>query len=155
LEIAAYVIEGLVWLHEFVGLLDGFRLARELIEHHGDGLFPMPDEGGLETRAAPLTGLNGDDAEGTLLVPITRVPITEATRIGRPDCAHYQQAVALGKLADAKVREQKIAEGALSLDAFQREVTESSAPFYGSLVEDLNQCREEFAKLGAALGARC
>jgi type VI secretion system protein ImpA len=155
LEITAYLIEALVRLHGFAGLRDGFRLARELVEQFWTGLYPQPDEDGLETRVAPLTGLNGDDAEGTLLVPIARVPITEATSIGRLDCTHYQQAVALGKLADAKVREQKIAEGALSLDAFQKAVGESSAPFYANLVEDLNQCRDEFAQLGAALDARC
>jgi type VI secretion system protein ImpA len=155
LEITAYLIEALVRLHGFAGLRDGFRLARELVEQFWDGLYPLPDEDGLESRVAPLTGLNGDDAEGTLLVPITRVSITEATSIGKLNCTHYQQAVALGKLADAKLRAQKIDEGALSLDAFQKAVGESSAAFYGNLVEDLNQCRDEFAKLGAALDARC
>jgi type VI secretion system protein ImpA len=155
LEITAYLIEALIRLHGFAGLRDGFRLARELVEQYWDGLYPLPDEDGLETRVAPLTGLNGDDAEGTLLVPITRVPITEATSVGRLDSTHYQQAVALGKLADAKVRDQKIAEGALTLEAFQKAVGESSAPFYHNLVEDLGQCAEEFTQLGAALDARC
>jgi type VI secretion system protein ImpA len=155
LEITVYLIEALVRLHGYAGLRDGFRLARELVEQFWEGLYPLPDEDGLETRVAPLTGLNGDDAEGTLLTPIARVPITEATSIGRLDCTHYQQAVALGKLADPKVQEQKIAEGALSLDAFKKAVGESSAPFYGNLVEDLNQCQDEFARLGAALDARC
>jgi type VI secretion system protein ImpA len=155
LEITAYLIEALVRLHGFAGLRDGFRLARELVEHYWDGLYPQPDEDGLETRVAPLTGLNGDDAEGTLLVPITRVPITEATSVGRLDCTHYQQAVALAKQTDAKVRDQKIAEGTLTLEAFQKAVGESSAAFYTNLVEDLGQCVEEFSQLGAALDTRC
>src|SRR5262249_55187402 len=127
----------------------------ELVEKYWDGLYPQPDEEGLETRLAPLAGLNGEDAEGTLLVPITRVPITEATSLGRLDCTHYQQAIALGKLTDPKVRDQKIAAGAHSLDAFQKAVGESSAPFYSNLVEDLGQCLKEFTQLGAALDARC
>ena len=155
LEITAYLIEALVRLHGFAGLRDGFRLARELVEQYWEGLYPLPDEDGLETRLAPLIGLNGDDAEGTLLVPIARVPITEATSVGRLDSTHYQQAVALGKLADAKVRDQKIAEGTLPLEAFRKAVGESSAPFYSNLVEDLGQCMEEFARLGSALDARC
>jgi type VI secretion system protein ImpA len=155
LEVAAHVIEALVRLHGFAGLRDGFRLARELVEKHWDGLYPQPDEDGLETRVAPLTGLNGADAEGTLLVPIARVPITEASSVGRLDSTHYQQAVALGKLADARVREQKVAEGTLPLQAVQKAVEESSAPFYRDLVEDLGQCLEEFSQLGAALDARC
>src|SRR5262249_30132599 len=120
LEITAYLIEALVRLHGFAGLRDGFRLARGLVENYWDGLYPQPDEDGLETRVAPLTGLNGDDAEGTLLVPIARVPFTEATSVGRLDSTHYQQAVALGKLTDAKIRDQKIAEGTLPLEAFQK-----------------------------------
>jgi type VI secretion system protein ImpA len=155
LELTAYLIEALVRLHGFAGLRDGFRLARELVEQYWDGLYPQPDEDGLETRVAPLTGLNGDDAEGTLLVPIARVPITEATGVGRLDSTHYQQAVALGRLTDTTVREQKIAEGTLPLEAFQKAVAESSAPFYTNLVEDLGQCMVEFARLGSALDARC
>jgi type VI secretion system protein ImpA len=155
LEVTAHVIEALVRLHGFAGLRDGFRLARELVEKHWDGLYPQPDEDGLETRVAPLTGLNGASAEGTLLVPIDRVPITEATSVGRLDRTHFQQAVALGKLADAKARDQRIAEGTLPLHAVQKAVEESSPPFYKDLVEDLGQCLEEFNQLGAALDARC
>jgi type VI secretion system protein ImpA len=155
LETTAYLIEALVRLHGFAGLRDGFRLARELVEQYWDGLYPQPDEEGLDTRVAPLTGLNGNDAEGTLLVPIARVPITEAASLGRLDCTHYQQALALGKLTDPKVRDQKIATGAVSLEAFQKAVGESSAPFYRNLVEELDQCLKEFTQLGAALDARC
>jgi type VI secretion system protein ImpA len=155
LETTAYLIEALVRLHGFAGLRDGFRLARELVENYWDGLYPLPDEDGLDTRVAPLAGLNGDDAEGTLLVPIARVPITEATSIGRLDRTHFHQAVALGKVADAKAREQMIAEGALTLAAFQKAVGESSAPFYSNLVEDLGQCLEELTQLDAALLSRC
>src|SRR5205085_11733819 len=79
LEIAAYVIEALVRLEGFAGLRDGFRLARELVERFWDGLYPLPDEDGVATRVAALTGLNGDNAEGTLINPIARVPITDHT----------------------------------------------------------------------------
>src|SRR2546425_1256477 len=70
LEITAYLIEALVRLHGFAGLRDGFRLARELGERYWDGLYPVPDEEGVATRVAPLTGLNGEDADGTLIAPI-------------------------------------------------------------------------------------
>jgi type VI secretion system protein ImpA len=155
LEITAYLIEALVRHHGFAGLRDGFRLARGLVENYWDGLYPQPDEDGLETRVAALAGLNGDDAEGTLLVPIARVPLTEVTSVGRLDSTHYQQAVALAKQTDTKIREQKLAAGTLPLEAFQKAVAESSAPFYKHLVDDLGQCLQEFTQLGAALDARC
>src|SRR5271165_4118903 len=50
LQITAYLIEALVRLEGFVGLRDGFRLARELTEKYWDGLYPLPDEEGLENR---------------------------------------------------------------------------------------------------------
>src|SRR5262249_58287571 len=79
LEITAYLIEALVRMEGFAGLRDGFRLGGGLVERFWDGLYPSPDEEGLATRVAPLTGLNGDNAEGTLLNPIARIPITDAT----------------------------------------------------------------------------
>ncbi len=91
LEIAAYLVEALVRLHGFAGLRDGFRLTRELIDAFWDGLYPLPDEDGVETRLAPLTGLNGADAEGTLSGPILRVFITDGAA-GQLSCSHYQEA---------------------------------------------------------------
>jgi len=155
LEITAYLIEALVRRNGFAGLRDGFRLARELIERFWDGLYPLPAEDGLETRVAPLTGLNGDGAEGTLIIPIARVPITESANVGRLGSVHYQQAAALSKITDTKVREKKIAQGAISLDVFLKGVSESPPAFYSNLVQDLQQCQEEFAKLSAALDQKC
>jgi type VI secretion system protein ImpA len=130
LEIVAYMIEGLVRRNGFVGLRDGFRLARELIEKYWDNLYPMPDEEGLETRVAPLTGLNGDDAEGTLVAPINRVPVTAKSSVGELTLANYQEALAVSKIADPKVREKKIAAGARSMDVFNKAVQESPPAFY-------------------------
>src|SRR5262249_37850285 len=118
LEITAYLIEAQVRLHGFAGLRDGFRLARELTEKFWDHLYPLPDEDGLETRLAPLIGLNGEDSQGTLIVPIARVPVTEATALGRLSCMNYQQAAALRQMTDQKAREKKISAGALTLQGF-------------------------------------
>jgi type VI secretion system protein ImpA len=155
LEIVAYMIEALVREHGFPGLRDGFRLARALVEKFWDGLFPVPDEEGLATRVAALSGLNGDDAEGTLIAPIAKVPITDVTSIGRLTSADYQKALAISKIADPELREKKIAKGGLSVEAFERAVREGSPKFYAGLVEDLTQCVAEFAKMTAALDERC
>ena len=154
LEITAYVVEALVRLHGFAGLRDGFRLTRELIDAFWDGLYPLPDEDGIETRLAPLTGLNGADAEGTLPGPILRVFVTDGAD-GRLSSAHYQEARALAKTTDAKARERKAAAGATTPEAFQKAVAETPPAFFRTLVEELTQCQEEFAKLCAALEKRC
>jgi type VI secretion system protein ImpA len=155
LEITAYLIEALVRLQGFPGLRDGFRLARELVDQYWDGLYPLPDEDGVSTRVAPLTGLNGDDAEGTLVSPIAQVPLTDSASDGIFSRANYQEALVLAKIADAEVREKKIAEGAVSLEKVEQAVAQSSTPFFVTLVEDLTQCQEEFAKLCTALDQKC
>jgi type VI secretion system protein ImpA len=155
LEIAAYLIEALVRQHGFAGLRDGFRLVRELVERYWDGLYPLPDEDGLASRVAALAGLNGVDAEGTLIAPIARVALTEANGDGSLTQVHYQQAMALCKITDPKLRERKVAQGAVPLEVFQKAVAASSTQFFGTLIGDLAQCQEEFAKLCAALDACC
>jgi len=82
LEIAAFVVEAALRLDGLAGLRDGFRLLRELIERFWDQLYPLPDEDGVETRVAPIAGLNGSGAEGTLLAPLARIRLTEGSSDG-------------------------------------------------------------------------
>jgi type VI secretion system protein ImpA len=155
LEITAYLIEALVRLNGYPGLRDGFRLARGLVEQFWDGLYPRPDEEGVSTRVAPLTGLNGEEADGTLIVPINKVAITDSNAAGRLSCAHYFQANDLKKITDAKVREKKISQGAMTPELFQQAVSETPPKFYATLADDLKQATEEYAKLCAELDKRC
>jgi type VI secretion system protein ImpA len=155
LEITTYLIEALLRLEGFAGLRDGFRLARELTEKYWDGLYPLPDEEGLVTRLAPLSGLDGGEAEGALLSPLARVPITEVTTVGRFALAQYNQSKTLKKIKDPKVLEKKIAEGAISEEMFQKAVAETSSQFYHGLADDLVACTTELTRLSEALNARC
>jgi type VI secretion system protein ImpA len=155
LEITAYLIEGLVRLHGFAGLRDGFRLTRELVERYWDDLYPRPDEDGLETRIAPLVGLNGDAGEGALIGPIALVPLTQGSSVGPMTFASYQQAVALAKLTDPNLRARKLAQGGVSFEDFQQAIRETPAPFFEGLVEDLQGALGEFARYNAALDERC
>lgn len=153
LEIAAYLVEALVRVHGFAGLRDGFKLVRELVENFGDDIFPLPDEDGIETRVAPLTGLNGEGAEGTLLAPIKNVPITDDTSVGQFSCAHYQQGLELERV-DEDVRARRIEQGAVASGTFRQAVAETSAEFYQALVEDLDGAIEEFANLSDVLDSK-
>jgi type VI secretion system protein ImpA len=155
LEMVAYLIEALARIEGFAGLRDGFRLARELVEQYWDNLYPMPDEEGIETRVAPLTGLNGEDAEGTLIAPIAKIPITEGSSVGPFALYHHQQASTIAQIADEEAREKKIRHTGLSPADFETAVSETSARFFGGLVEDITQAMDEFNRLGAALEEKC
>ncbi|MFC6981367.1 ImpA family type VI secretion system protein [Microbulbifer taiwanensis] len=76
LEVASWYTEALIRLQGFSGLRDGFALIDRLVADHWEGLYPEPDEDGLETKVAPLSGLNGDGGDGTLMMPIRSAEIT-------------------------------------------------------------------------------
>src|SRR5204862_219724 len=74
--------EALVRANGLAGLRDGFRLTREMCSQYWDGLCPSAEAEGMEGRVAPLTGLNGDDSEGTLIGPIRQIQLTAAGSVG-------------------------------------------------------------------------
>jgi type VI secretion system protein ImpA len=154
LELAAYLIEALCRTNGFAGLRDGFKLARGFVEQFWDGIYPTPDEEGVTTRVAPLSGLNGDDAEGTLVAPINRIPLTDSPNAGKLTYANYLQAVATEKTLDPKAKEKKIADGAMHMELIQKAVADTPAPFYRAAFDDLTAALAEFAALGAALDAK-
>lgn len=154
LEIAAYLIEALCRTNGFAGLRDGFKLTKSLVELFWDNLYPEPDEEGVTTKVAPLTGLNGDDAEGTLIAPINRIGITDGAGLGRLTYSNYLQAAATDKIIDPKAKEKKIAEGAMHMEIIQKAVDETPAPYYRALFDDITATLDEFAKMNAVLEAK-
>jgi type VI secretion system protein ImpA len=154
LEMTAYFIEALVRQHGFAGLRDGFRLARELAQQFWDGLYPLPDEDGLETRVSGLTGLNGGESPGTLIGPIESLLLTKGTSCGPYSYGHYRQASELASLEPEK-RDARIAAGAVSMDQFLRAVAETPDSFYVELVADLQSCLDEYGKLTELLDDKC
>ena len=155
LWVSAWLVEGLTRLNGFAGLRDGFRLTRELVEAYWDGIHPRPDEDGVKTTVAQLTGLNGEDAEGALISPIHGVPMTEGRNGPAYSGADYQQALALEQVGDPKTRQQRMERGTPTVEMFQSSVRESTPAFYRTLLDDLDQAIEEFNKLNKVLGEKC
>jgi len=151
LEVVAWFIEGLVRTSGLAGLRDGFVLARTICERFWDEVYPLPDEDGSATRVAPLTGLNGDDAEGTLIQPIKGLQVTEGQSMG-PFCAwQYEQAIELERIVDDAARDRRVAAGAVTMKEFQQAVTETPVEFYRCLRADLSAAKEAYAELAAVL----
>jgi type VI secretion system protein ImpA len=155
IEIAAWLTEGLVRKHGYAGLRDGFRLMRELAESFWDNLYPLPDEEGLATRLAPLAGLNGEESDGVIIAPIAGVAIATGEG-GEPlTLADYRRALDLDRLSDPDKRAQRIQQGAVTLQAFDKAVQENTADFYAAMKEDVKACEDEFEKLSAVLEEKC
>jgi type VI secretion system protein ImpA len=155
LWIAAWLIEALTREHGFAGLRDGFRLTRELCERFWDGIHPRPDEDGYAHTVAQLTGLCGDESEGALIAPILNLPIANSPSLRPLTSADYQQATQVEQMADPDRRAQRIEQGAVTLQLFERAAAETPEDWYRTLLEDLNQALDEFARLSQVLDERC
>ena len=155
LELTSWLIEALLRAHGYAGLRDGFKLATGLVENFWDGLYPLEDEDGVETKVAPLSGLNGEGADGTLIQPIRKVLITDGASFGPFAAWHYDQAMELAKITDEEKKQARIAAGIVPMDDFEKSVAETSPAFYTELISDLEEALESFDALCTLLDDKC
>ena len=155
LEIATWLLEALTRQHGFTGLRDGFFLIDGLIEQYWDGLYPEPDEDGIETRVAPLTGLNGEGSEGVLIAPIRNIPITEGQATGVFSYWQYQQALEVHKLTDTDARAQRSSALGFDLSDIEKSVQETPARFFVTARENIEQALAIYRRLGRRLDDAC
>src|SRR5262249_7596109 len=130
--------------HRLAGLRDGLVLMNGLIDRYWDGLFPLPDEDGLETRLIPLSSLGGAEAEGRLIAPLKRVPLTEGAN-DSPPFSFWQYENAVSGAAD----------GGATITAFAASLQRSSDEFVRDLADDAQACLVAMAQLDTALETRC
>ena len=155
IEITAWYIEALIREYGFAGLRDGFILTRSLIEKYWDDLYPMPDEDGLESRVAPLIGLNGEDGDGTLIGPIKQVSLTQAYNSMPFAAWHYDQAYEIETITDSDKKEARISSGAITMKMIEQAVLETPPSFFATLKDDIDACIEEYQKLEGLLDEKC
>jgi len=151
LEVTAWLIEALVRSQGFAGLRDGLALTSGLVETYWDDLHSLADEEGDVTKVAPLAGLNGLDAEGTLIQPLRKVPLTMRGDDGPFAAYHYDQALALAQISDPTTRARREQAGAVTLERFNAAVNASGAPYYLDLTADLEGSIGELDRLSQLL----
>ena len=155
LEIACWYCEALIRHYNFQGLRDGFKIIQQLIEQYWDNIFPLPDEDGIETRIAPLIGLNGEGAEGVLIKPIRNVEITQGQSVGPFTLWQYQQALEIEKIINEDDRAQRISKNGFGINDINTAVSETSQQFYIDMIDDLESCIADFRQISSMLDERC
>ena len=145
LEIAAWMTEALVRIEGFAGLRDGLRLMTGLATAFWDDLYPMPDEEGMETRVAPVTGLNGSGAPGTLAQPLRTLPIVGIERSF--SLWTYDQMLEADKLADPARKAARLAAGTPSIEAFRDSLAETPALELQSTLSTVEEARAALKEL--------
>lgn len=155
LEVASWLTEALIRRHGFRGLRDGFQLIQGLIDTFWDDLYPLPDEDGVETRVASLSGLNGEGAEGVLIAPIRNATITEGSDPGPFTLWNYQQAADIDKILDADSKKEKEEKLGFGISHIDRAVTESSETFFVNLRDDINDSITSYREASKKLDELC
>ncbi|GAB2511378.1 type VI secretion system protein TssA [Microbulbifer agarilyticus] len=155
LEVASWYTEALIRLHGFTGLRDGILLLDGLARKFWDVIYPEPDEDGIETKVAPLTGLNGDGADGTLLLPIRSADITPESDFGGFSFFQFQQARDADKIVDPDAQAARIETLGYELSEFEN-CTNTAEPVWArDLVETLEETTSVYKELNTFLREKC
>ena len=155
LEVLSWYLEALLRLHGFAGLRDGLSLIREIVDRFWDDLYPEPDEDGMETKVAPLSGLNGEGREGALLEPIRTCPITVEGHDGAFSYGQCRQAIDANQISGEEAKQDRFNTLGFTLSDIQATITPSNIDFYADMLDDLEVCSEQFQLLTESLMAKC
>lgn len=150
LESAAWLTEALLRVEGFTGLRDGFNLIQGLTEQFWGYLYPEADEDGLESKVAPIAGLNGSGTSGTLEQPIRMVPLVSSAN-GSYSLWHYEQAMDLERITDADRRQARIEAGAITLEKFNEVVRDATPQDVVATLEVVEECRVALKSMSEAL----
>jgi type VI secretion system protein ImpA len=150
LEVAAWLTEAYVRSHGLRGLSACAQLIGGLTERYWDDIFPLPDEYGVETRVAPVTGLNGQGGGGSLMAPLFKLPLYTRPD-GSPLALYQYQASAKLATLDAKAREARIAAGTISFDDIEKEARSIGRASLARLRDDANAATAAWEAMAAVL----
>jgi type VI secretion system protein ImpA len=121
-EIATWLTEALVRLDGLAGLADGAAMIGGLCAQYWDNGFPrLDDEDGIEGRGAPLGGLSGEGADGTVMAPIRRFQLFRRADGSPCDFFLWQRAEETAMIAEEARREARYKQGVPKMDALQNE----------------------------------
>ncbi len=153
LEVAAWITEAMVRLHGLPGLAGGALLLKGLAEAFWDDVFPLPDEDGIVTRVAPITGLSGAESDGTLMPALRQLPLFR-----RPDGTgfawwQYERSVELETIADEERKQARIEAGSIPLADVEKEARAAGQAHFARLAATLAGTMAVWEQMGSALDA--
>jgi type VI secretion system protein ImpA len=152
LEIAAWLTEALVRGEGIAGLAVGAKLMQGLVSNFWQaGLFPLADEDGVVTRVAPVTGLNGEGGDGTLVQPLRKQVFFRQPDGTQVAFWEFNASLLLQGEADAKKRSQRIAAGVKPFADLERDAKAAGAGTFAALRHELRTAHAAWTALGETL----
>ena len=151
LEVATWLTEALVRTAGLRGLMAGASVIAGLVERHWDGLYPMPDDTGMEARVAAIAGLSGQGTDGTLMQPLRKVSL-----FNRPDGSpfslwQYQAALELSGIIDPARRAQRIDSGVLPYEEVEKEARLAGATHWSAQRDTISKALASWREMERVL----
>jgi type VI secretion system protein ImpA len=151
LEIASWLTEALVRSNGLAGLAFGAQVIGGLADRYWDQVFPMPDEDGMETRLAPVTGLNGEGGDGTLTQPLNKLRLFNGAD-GEPVMLfQYQASAELETITDKARKEARLKAGAVPFDKMQAAARAAGPANFVGLRRTLREAQAAWTAMGEIL----
>jgi type VI secretion system protein ImpA len=152
LELAAYLVQGVVQQEGFAGLRSGLELIRALLEAFWENLYPGYDEGEIveAIRARPLTWLGTSQ---DFLDAVKRVPLSEpigGTPYGWFDYEQSRRVDSAGTKADQTAYNELLEAGLITGEQWRSSLAATPPERLGAIVEAIRGCRDELRRLEAA-----
>jgi len=145
LQLAAWLAEAMLRREGISGLREVLELTRGFLENFWDGLYPELEDGDAEFRSAPLQWI-GDKLD----VAVKQAPVTR----GGYSCLQYRESRDVGTEEAAsetydkqKAREQKIKEGKLTAEKFDKDFAETPKAYYVALEQTIDGTIESLSQL--------
>lgn len=152
LEIAAWLTEALIRLEGISGLAAGVALIAELVSRLWDsGLHPQPDEDGIETQVAPITGLNGQGNDGTLMQPLRKCVLFQGPDGEGVTYWRYMQSEELETITDAARRKQRLAANVVPLADMASAARQAGAARLSALRSEVKAALAAWMRMSEAL----
>ena len=126
----------------------------QLIENFWDNIYPLPDEDGLETRIYPLISLNGEEGNGTLVLPIKNTPMLPEsdTILSLTSLTRIRAAM---KLDDVVEKEAKLNELGINQQVLQNQLGAVPSEEAAGFIADLDELLANWAKIGELVDDKC
>lgn len=145
IELMAWLCEALLRTQGFSGCAKGFELLYHSFKRHGFNLYPALEEGdGLEWKVIALSGLNGQGADGSLIVPLNNVPILDCPRLAvwqinqiRHGNEYVRHSLSNDAISYDKMIDTFASLGVKYIDGYIQDIKRTLVVF-----NDLNQCMD-------------
>lgn len=155
IEICCWLIEALTRKRGFVGLLNGLQILNGLIKDFWDGIYPLPDEDGVENTVFGIKGLNGESREGVLIPPIRNILLTAGQGDQDFSLWQYKQALDTKKISDGPARQQRTESAGFSFEDIEKAVQGTPDDECSAIRTNVRACKREAREISDLLDSLC